>query len=174
MSNFTRQYNQLLTPEGRISKSLIRPRNIYRIVTYKDAEPATKSGENARYVFVIGKLQDRIHCIKINPIKPIDFTKFLNRIRDKKKAFKDEQYLDELLKDFTKDGKSLFETYIKPNPKVYSSTLANYRVYLLKNIVNCWEIKFEKEVLQNLFSEETQTITQQRDTIQNEINENDG
>ena len=113
MSNFTRQYNQLLTPEGRISKSLIRPRNIYRIVTYKDAEPATKSGENARYVFVIGKLQDRIHCIKINPIKPIDFTKFLNRIRDKKKAFKDEQYLDELLKDFTKDGKSLFETYIK-------------------------------------------------------------
>ncbi len=74
---FTRQYKTFLKPERRVSKSLIRPRNIYRITTYKGGQPATKSGEDARYVFVIGKVGDKLHCLKLNPIKPVDFTQFI-------------------------------------------------------------------------------------------------
>ena len=68
---FTRQYKEFLKPEVRVSKSLIKPRNIYRISTYSGGDPITKQGEDARYVFVIGKVGDKIHCIKLNEIKPI-------------------------------------------------------------------------------------------------------
>jgi len=171
--NFTKQYIEILNPETRVSKSLIRPRNIYRIVTYKDGDPATKTGNEARYVFVIGRLEDRIHCIKLNPIRPYDFTNFIGRIRDKKVEIKDNQFLDEILMSFSKDGKSLFETYIKNNPKIYSPKLGNYRVYLLKNITNVWEIRFEPDVKEKLFGGPSKNITQQRNIIQEEIKETD-
>ena len=50
---FTRQYKTFLRPEKRIPRSQIRPRNIYRITTYRGGEPPTKTGENERYIFVI-------------------------------------------------------------------------------------------------------------------------
>ena len=81
---FTNQYKQFLRPEKRVSKGLIKPRNIYRITTYKGGEPATKSGEDARYVFVIGKIGDKLHCLKLNPIKPSDFTNFISKLRDRR------------------------------------------------------------------------------------------
>ena len=51
---YTRQYKAFLKPERRVPRSQIRPRNIYRITTYRGGDPITKSGEDARYVFVIG------------------------------------------------------------------------------------------------------------------------
>ena len=36
---FTNQYKQFLRPEKRVSKGLIKPRNIYRITTYKGGDP---------------------------------------------------------------------------------------------------------------------------------------
>ena len=45
MTLYTRQYTKLLSPEKRVPRSQIRPRNIYRIVTYKGGEPATKTAE---------------------------------------------------------------------------------------------------------------------------------
>ena len=52
MAYYTRQYQKFLRPEKRISRSEIRPRNIYRIVTYKGGNPPNKQGAEARYVFV--------------------------------------------------------------------------------------------------------------------------
>ena len=71
---FTRQYKSFLRPEKRVPRSQIRPRNIYRITTYRGGEPATKSGEDARYIFVIGIVGNKVHAIKLNPIQPIHFT----------------------------------------------------------------------------------------------------
>ena len=71
MPLYTRQYQKFLRPEKRIPRSQIRPRNIYRIVTYKGGQPATKQAEESRYVFVIGVVGNKIHCIKINPIVTI-------------------------------------------------------------------------------------------------------
>lgn len=169
---YTRQYTKFLKPEIRVSRGEIKPRNIYRISTYKGGNPATKSGEESRYVFVIGKVDDKIHCIKLNDIKPLDFTQFINKLRDKRIPIKSDQALEELLKQFSKDGKSLFETYVKKNSKVYSSKLANYRTYILQNILNVWEIRFEEGFLRELFGEGSNTTTQ-RNVIQEEINEND-
>ena len=115
---YTRQYKTFLRPERRIPRSQIRPRNIYRITTYRGGEPATKGGEDARYIFVIGIVDGKVHAIKLNPIKPLDFTNFISKLRDKRIPIGSDQALELLLKKFSKDGSGLFESYIKNNSKV--------------------------------------------------------
>jgi hypothetical protein len=170
------KYKEILVPEVRIPRNEIRPRNIYRISTYAGGNPITKTNEEARYIFVIGRTIDKIHCIKLNDINPLFFTKFINKIRDKRIPIEENQPLDELLKKFSRDGKILFETYVKPNPQIYSSKLGNYRTYLLKDIINIFEIRFEVGFLRQLFGEPNNpnTLTDQRVAIQREINEKDG
>ena len=112
---FTRQYKSFLRPEKRIPRSQIRPRNIYRITTYRGGEPPTRSGEDARYVFVIGIVDKMVHCIKLNPIKPIDFTTLIAKLRDKRIPIGSDQSLELLLKKFSKDGNNLFSSFIKNN-----------------------------------------------------------
>lgn len=167
---FTRQYKSFLRPEKRIPRSQIRPRNIYRITTYRGGEPATRSGEDARYIFVIGIVDNKVHAIKLNPIRPIDFTNFIGKLRDKRIPIGSDQALELLLKRFSKDGSSLFESYVKNNSKLYSRSLSNYRTYILDSIVNVYEIRFEEDVLKRLFNESGTTSTR-REIIQDEINE---
>ena len=167
---FTRQYKTFLQPEKRVPRSQIRPRNIYRITTYRGGDPPTRSGEDARYIFVIGIVGNKVHAIKLNPIRPIDFTNFIGKLRDKRIPIGSDQALELLLKRFSKDGSSLFESYIKNNTKLYSRSLSNYRTYILSNIVNVYEIRFEEDVLRRLFGEPGTTSTR-RDIIQDEVNE---
>jgi hypothetical protein len=112
----------------------------------------------------------------LNDIKPLEFTKFINKLRDKRIPIKSDQALEELLKKFSKDGNQLFESYVKNNSNVYSSKLGNYRTYILQNIINVWEIRFEDGFLRQLFGEPNNpnTITNQRTVIENEIDEQDG
>jgi len=165
---YTRQYKTFLSPEKRVGRSEIRPRNIYRITTYKGGDPITKSGEDARYVFVIGKVNNtHIHCIKLNDIRPTDFINFINKLRDKRIPIASDQSLELLLKKFSMDGKSLFETYIKNNSKVYSSKLGNYRSYLLEKIQNVYEIRFEEGFLREIFKEGS-TQSTRREVLKDE------
>ena len=167
---FTRQYKTFLRPERRVPRSQIRPRNIYRITTYRGGDPATKGGEDARYIFVIGIVGHKVHAIKLNPIRPIDFTNFINKLRDKRIPIGSDQALELLLKKFSKDGNSLFESYIKNNTKLYSRSLANYRTYILSSIVNVYEIRFDESFLRSLFKEGSTQSTRQQ-IITDEINE---
>jgi hypothetical protein len=169
---FTRQYKQFLRPEKRIAKGLLKPRNIYRITTYQGGKPATKSGENARYVFAIGKVGDKLHCLKLNEIKPSDFTHFISQLRDKRIPLTEDTMLHLFLKKYSPSGDDLFLTKIKNNQKVYSPKLKNYRTYFISKIQNVYEIRFEQPVLEKLFGE-VKTITQQREIIQEEINDVD-
>ena len=167
---FTRQYKTFLRPERRVPRSQIRPRNIYRITTYRGGDPATKGGDEARYIFVIGIVGHKVHAIKLNPIRPIDFTMFINKLRDKRIPIGSDQALELLLKKFSKDGNALFESYIKNNAKLYSRSLNNYRTYILSSIVNVYEIRFEEDFLRGLFKEGA-TKSTMREDIQDEVNE---
>jgi hypothetical protein len=169
---FTRQYKQFLRPEKRVSKGEMKARNIYRITTYKGGEPATKSGENARYVFVIGIVGGKVHCLKLNPIKPVDFTNFVSEIRDRRIPLTEDTRLSLFLKKYSKSGDDLFITKVKNNKKIYSPSLKNYRTYMLAKIQNVFEIRFEQDVLESLFGEKI-TITQQREILKEEINDDD-
>lgn len=173
MQNFTNQYKQILTPEVRVGRNDILPRNIYRISTYKDGVPPTKVGLESRYVFVIGKIEGKIHCLLLNHVSPNNFITFLTKLRNKTKQIKVDQPLSEILKLMPRDGKQLFDSYVKHNPKVYSHLLDNYRTYFINKIQNAWEIRFEEGFLQEIFKEGN-TASTQREEIKKEINENDG
>lgn len=167
---FTRQYKTFLRPEKRIPRSQIRPRNIYRITTYRGGDPATKTGENERYIFVIGIVDGKVHALKLNPIRPLDFTNFIGKLRDRRIPIGEDQRLEDLLKKYSRDGSSLFESNIKNNSKIYSKSLKNYRTYLLDSIVNVYEIRFEEDFLRRLFGEPS-TQSERQEIIRNEINE---
>lgn len=173
MRVFTSQYKQILTPEVRVGKNQILPRNIYRISTYTEGVPPTKVGLDTRYVFVIGRMDNKIHCLLLNHITPDNFINFLNKLRNKSKPIEKDQPLSELLKLMPKDGRQLFEGYVKNNPKIYSSILDNYRTYIIDKIQNVWEIRFEEGFLQNVFKEGNTSSTRKVE-IKKEINENDG
>jgi len=167
---YTRQYKAFLKPERRVPRSQIRPTNIYRITTYRGGDPITRTGDDARYVFVIGVINEKVHCIKLNPIKPIDFTMFIRKLRDKRIPIGSDQALELLLKRFSKDGNALFESFVKNNSKLYSSQLKNYRTYILDKITNAYEIRFEEDFLRELFKE-GQTQSTLREDIKEEVQE---
>lgn len=169
---YTRQYQKFLKPEKRIPRAQIRPRNIYRIVTYKGGEPPNKQGEESRYVFVIGIVGHKIHCIKLNPIVPLHFTQFIGFLRNKRVQPNSQLGLEYMLKTFARDGNALFDTFVKNNAKVYSRKLNNYRTYILEKIVNVYEIRFEQDILDNLFGTKT-TLSEKRDILRQEQTEID-
>ena len=166
MSKFTSQYVQLLKTESRISKSGIKPRNIYRLSVYKDGDPKSVK----RFVFVIGIIDKKVHCIKLNDIRPLDFMNLLFKLRDKRIPIGSDQALELLLKRFSKDGNALFESFVKNNSKLYSSQLKNYRTYILDKITNAYEIRFEEDFLRELFKE-GQTQSTLREDIKEEVQE---
>jgi len=172
MPLYTRQYQKFLRPEKRIPRSQIRPRNIYRIVTYKGGQPATKQAEESRYVFVIGVVGNKIHCIKINPIVPVHFTQLIGKLREKRIPPSSELRLEYMLKKFSKDGSQLFNSAIKNNRNVYRKELDNYRTYILDKIVNVYEIRFEQDVLERLFGTKT-TASDKRNIIRDEVTDID-
>ena len=172
MSLYTRQYQKFLRPEKRIPRSQIRPRNIYRIVTYKGGQPPNKQGEQARYVFVIGVVGNKIHCIKINPIVPLHFTQLISKLKDKRVPPNAQLRLEYMLKKFSRDGAQLFNSNIKPNRNLYRKELDNYRTYILDKIVNVYEIRFEQDVLESLFGTKT-TASEKRAILKDEITDID-
>ena len=173
MINYVNQYKEILKPEKRVSKQLILPRNIYRITTYENGNPATKVGVQSRYVFVIGKIDNKIHCLLLNHVPPINFIKLLNKLKDPAKNIKEGVQLSEVLKLMARDGNQLFKTYIRPNNMVYTPKLDNYRTYFIDKIQHVWEVRFEQDFLKEIFKEDI-TPTAQQEVIKKEINERDG
>jgi hypothetical protein len=65
---FSLEYKPLIESESSVSKTMIRPRNIYRIKSYKYADGKTKSlaGVETSIVFVIGISPEKVvSCLKI-------------------------------------------------------------------------------------------------------------
>ncbi len=168
MAYYTRQYQKFLRPEKRISRSEIRPRNIYRIVTYKGGNPPNKQGAEARYVFVLVIVNKKIHCIKINEIIPLHFTQFIGKLRDKRTPLNSDLRLEYMLKKYSRDGSQIFQS-VKNNRNIYRPDLDNYRTYFLDKVVNVYEIRFEQDVLEALFGEKT-TASEKREIIKDEVN----
>jgi hypothetical protein len=81
--------------------------------------------------------------------------------------------LSEILKLFPRDGKQLFEGFVKNSPNIYSHKLDNYRTYFIDKIQNVWEIRFEDGFLQEMFKENN-TPSTRKEVTKKEINENDG
>ena len=149
---FSREYIPLIEGEEPISKTLIRPRNIYKInsYTYKDGKTKTLSGTETSYIFIIGISPDRvISAIKLSLIKPKDFFRWLKKLYKvglNETIIKESINLEDILVLDTKNGQKIFNQFVKQS-RVYNQSINPYRTYILKNIKNAELVKIKKEVL---------------------------
>jgi hypothetical protein len=151
---FSLQYKPLIESESSLSKTMIRPRNIYKINSYKYKDGVTRSlaGVETSMVFIIGISPEKVvSCLKITLIKPDIFFKWLKKLV-RAGLSEEEMQNTELLEDLiildNKDGKKIFNQFVKPS-RLYIQNPPAYRTYLLKNIKNIEEVKIKKEILLN-------------------------
>jgi hypothetical protein len=148
---FSARYLEYIESEAGVAKSLIRPRNLYKIVSYEYNDGTTKSlsGPKTSYVFVLGIFEKKINCIKISEIRPDNFFKWFTTIFQKslteEKVMKAER-LEDLIVRGDRQGSRLFNNYVKGKP-IYNQTPCPYRTYNLDGIKQILEIKFKKEIL---------------------------
>ena len=166
MANYTKQYESFLKPESRVGKANIKGGNIYRISSY---DAITKRGSDTRYIFVLGRVGKKIHCIKIGEVLPNAFTKLIRKLRNNNVEIKDGVRLSDLLKKFDADGSNIFTGYIRNNGAIYSYKLGNYRTYIVDKISYVSEIRFETDFLNELFQEGKMTKGERQDIIDDEV-----
>jgi hypothetical protein len=152
---FALQYKPFIQSETRIGKQKIRPRNVYRISSYKYEKNGQKSltGNKSSLIFVIGIYDKKLICLKISELKPEKFFQWLDTIVRKSEIPKiDEiQKLEELLIESDRAGKRLFEGYVKKSTIVYKRPEPIYRTYNLDSIIYIQEVQFEKSYLKEYF-----------------------
>ena len=170
MPNYINQYKEFLVPEKRVPKNQIKQCNIYRVSTYGND---TQSGADARYIFVIGRVKNKIHCIKLNEVLPANFIMLLKKLRDKTKLLTEDKDLSDVLKTFDREGERLFKGFIKNNRGVYSHKLGNYRTYFYEKLKYVSLIDFEYEELQKLFGEKVDTKREVKEILKEDRSEND-
>jgi len=170
MPNYINQYKEFLVPEKRVPKNQIKQCNIYRVSTYGSD---TKAGPESRYIFVIGRVKNKIHCIKLNEVLPANFVLLLKKLRDKSKLLTEDKDLSDVLRTFDREGQRLFKGFIKNNRGVYSHKLGNYRTYFFDKLKYVSLIDFEYEEMLKLFSEETDTKREVKEILKEDRSEND-
>lgn len=149
---FSRDYIPLIELEEGVSKSLIRPRNIYKInsYTYKDGKTKTLAGIETAYVFVIGISPDKtISAIKISLIKPFQFFRWLKKLYKgglSETAINESNNLEDILILDNRNGQKLFNQFVKSS-RIYTQAINPYRTYILKNIKSVELVKIKKELL---------------------------
>lgn len=169
MADFSSQWKQLVETERRTSRDRITPGNLYQISVYSNS----KKSSHRRYIFAIGKSDDKLHCLKLNNIKPVDFSNFLHSIRNKQRSVDPTKPLSYHLIKFGKEGKRVFESYIKPNKSIYGSGNDTYRTYKVDKITYVSELVFEGDVLDDFLGRKTK-VTNRRVGIDTELDERDG
>lgn len=145
-------YKPLIQSETIVSRTRLKPRNIYRISTYKYVDGTQKSltGLSSTLVFVIGITPDRkLNCLKISEIRPFIFFRWLSTVI--KPNITDEMIdelvkLDEVVKNSDKLGRSLFNTSIKGKP-IYKRKEHIYRTYNISGVKKISEVIFNSDTL---------------------------
>ncbi len=155
--SFALRYNQLISESGKIAKSLIKPKNIYKITSYKYIDGTTKTltGTDTALVFVTGISTNRktITGIKITLIRPELFFNWLTRLFKKglsEESFKDNLELSELLVKTDNAGKAIFNSFLKGST-IYKQNESPYRTYTMTGIKSIESVFFKTEILKKAY-----------------------
>ena len=152
---YSLQYKPLIISESSVSKTMIKPRNIYKINSYKYSDGTTRSlgGVETSIVFVIGISPTKVvSCLKLSLIKPEKFFEWLKRLLRaglSEDEIKNAESLEDIITFDNRDGKKIFNQFVKGS-NIYRQTPPTYRTYLLKNIKNIEELTIRKDILVNL------------------------
>lgn len=151
MKNYSTDYNELIDSQYRVSRSNIKVYGVYRLVSYRYANNKNKllSGEDTSLVCVVGIDGNKIHALKISLMPPKEFLEWalpnrINKIPPNKKA--DSVALYDVVPQMFTEGKLLYETRIKNNPKI-DKWGSLYRIYNRLHISHISEILLNKEII---------------------------
>jgi hypothetical protein len=153
---FSLQYRPFIEKEDPISKVLVRPKNIYKIVYYQYADGVAKtlSGPKTAYVFVIGIYDKKLVCLKISEIRPDKFFLWLKDIFQKTltdERIDESNRLDEITIRSDRTGGTLFNRYVKGKP-IVTQNKNPYRTYNIDGIRQISEVVIKKDTLKEYFN----------------------
>ena len=153
---FSLQYRPFIEKEDSISKILIRPKNVYKIVYYEYADGTAKtlSGPKTAYVFVIGIYDKKLVCLKISEIQPDKFFIWLKSIFQKSltnKKIDESNKLEEITIRSDRNGSTLYSRYIS-GKAIITQTKNPYRTYNMDGIRQISEVIIKKDTLKEYFN----------------------
>ena len=82
---FINQYNIFIQEFKPASKATLKPKNVYKIVSYDYADGTSKrlTGVSTSYVFLIGIYDSKLNCVKISEFTPVKFFNWLKALFQK-------------------------------------------------------------------------------------------
>jgi hypothetical protein len=153
---FNLQYKPFIEKEDPISKILLRPKNIYKIVYYQYADGTAKtlSGPKTAYVFVIGIYDKKLICLKISEMRPDKFFLWLKTLFQKSltnERIDESKRLDEITIRSDRNGNAIFSRYVK-GKAIVTQGKNPYRTYNMDGIQQISEITISKDTLKEYFN----------------------
>jgi hypothetical protein len=153
---FSLQYKPFIEKEDPISKILLRPKNIYKIVYYQyaDGVAQTLSGPKTAYVFVIGIYDKKLICLKISEMRPDKFFLWLKTLFQKSltnEKIDESKRLDEITIRSDRNGNAIFSRYVK-GKAILTQGKNPYRTYNIDGIQQISEITISKDTLKEYFN----------------------
>jgi hypothetical protein len=154
--SFSLQYKPFIEKEDPISKILLRPKNIYKIVYYQyaDGVAQTLSGPKTAYVFVIGIYDKKLICLKISEMRPDKFFLWLKTLFQKSltnERIDESKRLDEITIRSDRNGNAIFSRYVK-GKAIVTQGKNPYRTYNMDGIRQISEITISKDTLKEYFN----------------------
>lgn len=150
-------WGKLFKNTKKVSTTIMKPGNFYKIEVYKYANPAitkTLAGIDTAFIFLIGKFKGKdekgmphyyFSALKLKHINPRNFFFALESATDsisEEKIDESEEFRF-LLRQFPLDGKPLF-TILRKKPLLYEG---NYREYKMVSIRSVEELELDKEYI---------------------------
>lgn len=158
--SFIAQYKQFIEAEIPVSRTLIRPRNLYSIQSYTDVDGQTYNytGSKAAFVFAIGIADKKLWCLKITKIRPLMFWTWLKFLIRKDVMVDDSvKRLEDILIKDTRNGKKIFENYTKTK-QIYGVEPSAFRSYNIKGINTIKELKIDLNFLKTQYKLKSEEI----------------
>jgi hypothetical protein len=157
-------YKPLIQSEITTSKSRMRVRKLYKIISYEYADGDTKQfrGSNAVLIFTLGIFRKKVYCLKVTDIKPDKFFRWLKTIMYKnlkESDFDNLKWLENLTPKADKTGTKLYGSSVK-GKSIMKETPAPFRTYILPNIKQVAWCEFKMEAIEKIYGIKKADITE--------------
>lgn len=154
--NFSLEYRPFISKESRISRTLIRPNNVYRISSYKYVDGETRSlrGLDETLLFVTGIHKKVIYGLKLSKLKPEFFFKWTKGIVTQTDVLSEDVELvsfSKLSPPIDMTGDRFYRIHIKHSSLLKKPQIP-YRSYKLEGIRYVSEVYFKKEILEEYYA----------------------
>ena len=169
---YASQYLSYVEAEIPVSRTLVRPRNIYRIKNYTDVDGKSHSytGNNSAIVFVVGIAEKKLWCVRITDVRPVQFWNWMKPMLRKNLVINDKiKRLEDILVTDTRNGKKIFENFVKTK-QIYNLEPNVFRTYNLNGVNLIEELKFDLNFLKATYKLKSEKIVSDYDDPKVEAN----